>query len=246
MSLSVVLDQFFDELPSLIDQARRHAYSNNLNILEYYNRRLHDALNLLIIFTNRCEDVNSPDSLLHEIRQLTREVQALCGRLENVIATDEDYALGLADSRVDEIQTENANETYGRPRLLVDKVEIERLFDIYHSWREVAAMLGVSTRTLQRRRTELGLELSRRRGPRITYTPISDEELCNTVREVLEILPNAGETYIIGACRRRNIHVQRQRIRNAIAMVDPVSRALRRSISVIRRTYSVPAPNSLW
>ena len=107
-------------------------------------------------------------------------------------------------------------------------------------------MLGVSTRTLQRRRTELGLELSRRRGPRITYTPISDEELCNTVREVLEILPNAGETYIIGACRRRNIHVQRQRIRNAIAMVDPVSRALRRSISVIRRTYSVPAPNSLW
>ena len=50
------------------------------------------------------------------------------------------------------------------------------------------------------------------------------------MREVLDVLPDAGETYIIGACRQRNIFVQRQRIRDAINTVDPISRALQRFI----------------
>ena len=106
--------------------------------------------------------------------------------------------------------------------------------------------MGVSAKTLQRRRFEVGLIMSDRVGSRRTYTNISDEELQTTIRDVLQILPNAGETYLIGACRQRNIHVQRQRLRDAINVVDPVSRALPRSISIIRRTYSVPSPNSLW
>ena len=106
--------------------------------------------------------------------------------------------------------------------------------------------LGVSVRTLERRRNEFNITVSRRTGSRSTYTTISNEQLCSVVREVLEILPDAGETYIIGACLQRNIFVQRQCIRDAINTVDPVSRALRRSICIMRRVYSVPAPNSLW
>ena len=79
-----------------------------------------------------------------------------------------------------------------------------------------------------------------------TYAIILDERLCSVVREVLEILPDAVETYIIGACRQRNIFVQRQRITNAINTVDPVSRALRKSICIMRRAYSVATPDSLW
>ena len=69
------------------------------------------------------------------------------------------------------------------------------------------------------------------------------------MREGLEILPDAGETYIIGRCRQRNIFFKRQSIRdviNANGRHDPVSRALRRSIFTTRRVNSVPAPNSLW
>ena len=58
------------------------------------------------------------------------------------------------------------------------------------------------------------------------------------MRKALEILPDAGETYIIGACRQRNTFVQRQRIRDTINTVDPVSRALRRSICITRVNYS--------
>ena len=59
-------------------------------------------------------------------------------------------------------------------------------------------------------------------------------------------LPDAGETFIIGGLRRRGIHVQRSRIRDAIMEVDPINRALRRTRSVIRRVYNVASPNSLW
>lgn len=87
---------------------------------------------------------------------------------------------------------------------------------------------------------------STRTGPRSTYSDISHDQLCTVIREILNILPNAGESYVLGACRSRGIHVQRSRLRDAINTVGPVSRALRRTVSIVRWQYSVRAPNSLW
>ena len=98
----------------------------------------------------------------------------------------------------------SAEPTYtglGRPRQRVSAVDINRLYDVYRSWKNVALYLGVSVRTLERRRNEFNITISDRTGSRSIYTTISDEQLCSAVREVLEILPDAGETYIIGACR---------------------------------------------
>ena len=62
----------------------------------------------------------------------------------------------------------------------------------------------------------------------------------------LQILPGAGETYILGALRARHIYVQRRRVREALQIVDPISRAIRQSRTLVRRVYSVPCPNALW
>lgn len=59
-------------------------------------------------------------------------------------------------------------------------------------------------------------------GPRITYSDIPDTQLRETINEVLQRMPNAGETYVIGALRNRGIHVQRWRICEAINTADPV------------------------
>ena len=56
-------------------------------------------------------------------------------------------------------------------------------------------------------------------------TNTNDEQISSVVRENLQTLPNAGESYLIGAGRQRNIIAQRQHIRNAI---NNVSRVLRR------------------
>ena len=51
------LEQFFTELPVLVDQATRHLHSSNLNLLEHLSRRLDDSLNVLNIFLSRCEEL---------------------------------------------------------------------------------------------------------------------------------------------------------------------------------------------
>ena len=79
-----------------------------------------------------------------------------------------------------------------------------------------------------------------------TYTEISSNDLNTVVKRFLDILPDAGETYVIGTLRQRSIHVQRHQIRAAVEKVVPVSRSLRRTISIVRRVCSVPVPNSLW
>eukprot|EP00112_Aurelia_sp_Birch-Aquarium-sp1_P026258 Seg920.7 transcript_id=Seg920.7/GoldUCD/mRNA.D3Y31 product="hypothetical protein" protein_id=Seg920.7/GoldUCD/D3Y31 len=245
MSSAPALEEFFNELPRLVDQARRNVFSNDINQLEYFQRKVQNALIVLNVIVSRCEDINAPNSFTQEISALMDGLVPLNERLRDAIEVDEEYVITLNEP-VPISTLEDVDNVFGRPRIAVEKEEMERLFGIYRSWKEVASLMGVSKKTLQRRRIEVGLIMSNRAGPRRTYTDISDEELQRTIRDVLQILPNAGETYIIGACRQRNIHVQRQRLRDAINVVDPVSRALRRSISIIRRTYSVPAPNSLW
>ena len=98
---------------------------------------------------------------------------------------------------------------------------------------------------LERRRNEFDITVSDRTESGSTYTTISDEQLCSVVREILEVLPDVGETYIVGVWSTQYF-VQRQRIRDAINTVDPVSRAMQRSICIMCRVYSVAAPNSLW
>ena len=120
------------------------------------------------------------------------------------------------------------------------------LYRIHRNWSQVAREVRVSYRTVLRRRHQLGLPVSSTNGPRNTYTNISQSDLCNIVREVLQILPNAGETFVQGALRQRNIHVQRWRVRNTIQLVGPLSRAMRRSVAILRRVYNEPCPNELW
>ena len=96
------------------------------------------------------------------------------------------------------------------------------------------------------RRHQYQLPVAEIRGPRSSFSEISHENLCDHVRQVLQLLAHAGETYVIGALRGRGIFVQIWRIREAIYNVDPVSRALRRERAVTRRSYNIPCPNALW
>ena len=89
------------------------------------------------------------------------------------------------------------------------------------------------------------MNISETSGPRLIYTNASNEDLCREVRNILIILSEAGETIIIGALRSRLIHVQRRMVREAINAVDPVSRTLRRTVTIIKRKYNVASPKAL-
>ena len=129
----------------------------------------------------------------------------------------------------------------GRPKLVILKEQLEGLRSLGFSWVGIAKMLGVSEKTIRRKRDMYNIDSSLE-----SFTEISDDELDHFVKYVLQISPNFGEKMIIGCFKGRGIRVQTWRLRKSIMQVDPVSRELRQRIVTKRRTYSVPTPNSMW
>ena len=108
-------------------------------------------------------------------------------------------------------------------------------------WADVSRILGVSERTIRRRRHEFGLAVGRQ----IAFSEISDNDLDNHVCEILSMTPSSGGRLVEGSLRSRGLHIQRRRIQDSIR-VDPVIRTLRSARTIIRRIYNVPSPNALW
>ena len=135
------------------------------------------------------------------------------------------------------------NETQrGRSRLLIPKEQLEGLRSLGFSWSAIGRMLCVSERTIRRRRAEYDMPLVNSGN----FSSISDDQLDEEVRSILQVSPNSGERMVVGSIRARGLIVQRSRVRASILRIDPVSRELRRHTIAYRRVYNVPTPNSLW
>ncbi|XP_057311502.1 uncharacterized protein LOC130649269 [Hydractinia symbiolongicarpus] len=129
----------------------------------------------------------------------------------------------------------------GRPKYEVPKEQVISLKKIGYQWKDIAQMLGISIKTLCRRRKEFDLPFGE-----AEYSDITDQQLDEIVREVLLILPNCGERMVIGAITSKHIKVKRERLRQSIMRVDALSRVMRRRNCIQRRRYNVKSPNSLW
>lgn len=75
---------------------------------------------------------------------------------------------------------------------------------------------------------------------------LSDDDLLAAVREFQHDNPDVGVSMAVGLLRARGHKVTRARVRNALRLSDPLSRALRWPGMTRRRVYSVAGPNSLW
>ena len=85
---------------------------------------------------------------------------------------------------------------------------MEQLRETGINWKSFAEFLGVSERTLHRRRIESGIES--------TFSEISDIDVDQNIREVLQLTPNSGESYVKGSLKAKGIAVQRSRIRESL------------------------------
>ena len=234
---------FILQLPSNIEQAQRSLVSSNVNSLEQWHIRMQNAINLLNLLCERSQNYEQTnfytclDTLRRETHQVYQQIET------QLYSNQRTHSRNIMNDETFLVRSINS---YGRPRKNISKEDIEREFRIFRNWKLVASQLCISSKTLRRRRVEYGMEVSPGIGPRTVYSDISHDELCNVVSSILNILPDAGETMVIGSLRARGIFVQRNRIRSAIIEVDPVNRALRRTVSIVRRCYNVASPNSLW
>ena len=79
------------------------------------------------------------------------------------------------------------------------------------------------------------------------FSLLSDAELDELVLEYMGRHGfTTGRTYLAGYLQSVGLRVQRRRIRECLAKVDPANTALRWGIVVSRRQYLVTWPNSLW
>ena len=95
ISSALALEEFFDEISRLVDQARRNVFSDDLNLLEYFRRKVQDTLNVLNVVISRCEDVNALQSFTQELTALMDSIVALDEHLWEAMETDEEYVMAL-------------------------------------------------------------------------------------------------------------------------------------------------------
>ena len=118
-------------------------------------------------------------------------------------------------------------------REFVAKASTDRL----EEYEEEAAQCVLS---VERRLNEYGISI------RARYADLTDAELHRIIEEIKLEHPLCGNQQMRGHLLSRGLRVQQHRIREAQHAVDPEGSIMRRLRVIHRRTYSVPAPRSLW
>ena len=108
------------------------------------------------------------------------------------------------------------------------------------SYVDIAKMMGVSTKTIQRRRNELNIPDD------LAYSNISNEELDNLLKSIRLQQPSSGQQMLMGTLRSLGIKIHRERLRDSIHRIDTFGTLNRWAQIIPRRTYNVTSPNSLW
>ncbi|XP_042626097.1 uncharacterized protein LOC109068500 isoform X1 [Cyprinus carpio] len=129
----------------------------------------------------------------------------------------------------------------GRPRMVLSLEYISSLLDLNLSVPCIAALLGVSRRTVHRRMAESDLSV------RELYSTLTDEELDQCVIDIKSRQPHSGYRMVKGLLQAQGLRVQYERVRASMHRVDTIGVISRITNlgCIVRRTYSVPSPQSL-
>ena len=184
-----------------------------------------------------CRDIGTSDK--EELDSLAAAFADVLSSLNHHIAIKPVTPETLAENCF--VPGKQVKETPGRPRFDIPAEMLEELRELGFSWIKIGEMLGVSRWTIHRRVAEYGLENM------TGFHHLSDEELDKIVRGFIsDHGRTTGQGYVGGYLKALGFRIQRKRIRESMARVDPENTALRWGVVVSRRTYQVPWPNSLW
>ena len=129
----------------------------------------------------------------------------------------------------------------GRPSLKIPVEMLEELRGLGFTWTRIAEMLGVSRWTVHRRVAEYGLQYTR------GFDDLPDERLDRIIQDYINNHGSAsGYNIIASYLKSIGLRIQRRRVRERLAKLDPENNALRWGATIQRRKYQASWPNSLW
>ena len=143
---------FLQNIPSLISEALRQLFCENINVIEFIQRQIENSLQVLSILLNRSQERGCDNQLQNNIRTLFSELQGLQESYERLCIQNDHSQHFSCPVEV--------GRNRDRGRYVLPENSMSGLWRIHHSWVQVAADLGVSYRTLLRRRHEFGLPVS--------------------------------------------------------------------------------------
>ena len=213
-----------ESVQQIHDQLRRNLDENALDHASFMLSLYQEAVSRYVGFIPNVETIS----------QLLRQA---------VVFIEEELASRYStESELTALPLVEFSEGKGRPRLVIRRQHLEELFDLGCTVAYVANLLGVSKRTIERRMSEFGITVGR------TYTPLSDEELDQKVKEIVERFPNIGYRRLTGFLISKGLKVCRERIRASLKRVHPEGILLRSlELNIVRRRqYNVRGPLALW
>ena len=235
-------NEFFFSLGRLIQNCEEQLNSASCDTSEFLFRRLDEYERTLSTLISRFGEsfghLQSQQNCLANLSHLLRRTSFLRAHFERhcFLQTDEEEIQEPSTAQVE------SHDLPGRPRFAVSREQLEALHrDCGFRWSDIARTLGLSDRTLRRRRHEFGMRVEGRE-----FSAISDIELDAFIRNILIVTPAAGLRMVQGSLRQHGYVVQRVRVLHSLRRVDPVTSTLRNARRIIRRSYNVACPNSLW
>ena len=134
------LETFFLHLiPSLFRQAQRNLHSDNLNVLEYFERRLDDHTYVIRSVIIQCKQQSTSEDLIQLLDLFYEEVNGLNNQFQDLCNTRRNFASEMGFSYPVE-----QSKGPGRPRFYIPEEVIRGLHYVHGVWKEVEKEVRIS------------------------------------------------------------------------------------------------------
>ena len=181
INMDIDPDVYVLQLRLLLDKCIQSKNSNNINVIEDLTRKLSIHRELLYALLHLA--ITSHDNLRPLIERLFEIVQDCYEyyeeqtlKINRLNSNEYSYSCPL-----------NYTGANHRPSYVIQQETINSLFAIHRRWTEVARELGISYRTLLRRRQQYGLPISMMNQPQVVYSDIPDDQLCLVINDILKV-----------------------------------------------------------
>ena len=181
MNTTDTLSAFWDQLRHVFSQCERHYATDDILLAEQLLIRVEECESVLRVLLGRAyETVPLNQSIIEDVEYLLQNLRRFAVHL-----TDWNLRSDVERPRLPSFQTcpVYRNDGGGRPAYLILQEELEALIELGFNFHQIASMLGVSERTIRRRREVFGLPIGAD-----CYTQISDKELDTVLAYIMHVI----------------------------------------------------------
>ena len=197
------LISFFQRIKSVLAEAEQCICAvpsnEDIDALEIFHERLSEVgqtVFILMEFSNLDGDL--------EMERFHRIMDELCTHLTRLRIYFENITDALRESTFN-YSAFPCERIYtglsGQPKLDVSKRQIELLRELHFPWVRIAELLGVSIKTIIRRRREFQMDDM----GDTSWCSIEDGKLRELMQQIMNVTPGIGQSRMLGALHSRNI-----------------------------------------